>query len=106
MEQENLNTLVLNLYPGNKGYSLCLKMGGDNMLETAKFPYQEDQLLSYIDNEELPPAVADLLERSHPELYYSGCVIVQIRDYRQTFPHYMCDTHHVLLRPSTQVGHH
>uniref|UniRef100_A0A1B6EGG4 Spt20-like SEP domain-containing protein n=1 Tax=Clastoptera arizonana TaxID=38151 RepID=A0A1B6EGG4_9HEMI len=102
VDQENLNTLVLNLYPGNKGYSMCLKMGRDNVVETVKFPYQEDQLLTYIDNEELPAALADLLERSHPEIYYSGCVIAQIRDYRQTFPHYMCDTHHVLLRPSNQ----
>lgn len=74
--REHLNTLVLNLYPGSKGYSLSIKMGRDELVEAVKLPYHEDQLLTYIDNEELPPALTDLLEQA--DLYYSGCVIVQV----------------------------
>lgn len=66
-----------------------------------RWPYHEDELLHYIDNEELPPVVVDLLEASNPELFYNGCIIAEVRDYRK---HYVCDTHHVLLRPTTQAS--
>ena len=69
-----------------------------------RWPYQDDELLQYIDNEELPPVLVDLLEASHPELFYSGCIVAEVRDYRQSFQHYNCDTHYVLLRPTTQVS--
>ncbi|CAG9091393.1 unnamed protein product [Plutella xylostella] len=114
----NLNTLIINLYPGNKGYSLSLKINGNSqqlhspdgnatnqeeaLIETTRWPYEEEELLSYIDNEELPVVLMDLLETEHSCLFYSGCVIAQIRDYRQAYPNFLCDTHHVLLRPTNQ----
>ncbi|CAK1551846.1 unnamed protein product [Leptosia nina] len=115
----NLNTLIINLYPGNKGYSLSLKVNGntqhlqppdgntstnqdETLIETPRWPYEEEELLSYIDNEELPVVLLDLLESEHSCLFYSGCIIVQVRDYRQAYPSFMCDTHHVLLRPTNQ----
>jgi hypothetical protein len=76
----------------------------DNIIETMRWPYQDDELLQYIDNEELPPVLVDLLEASNPELFYSGCIVAEVRDYRQAFQHYNCDTHYVLLRPTTQVS--
>ncbi|GFG32169.1 hypothetical protein Cfor_09697 [Coptotermes formosanus] len=138
VKREHLNTLIVNLYPGNKGYSIGIRMhsksgGGsssstastvsshpstcttssssnsiagsaENIIETMRWPYQEDELLQYIDNEELPPVLVDLLEASNPELFYSGCIIAEVRDYRQAFQHYNCDTYHVLLRPTTQAS--
>ncbi|CAG9563115.1 unnamed protein product [Danaus chrysippus] len=115
----NLNTLIINLYPGNKGYSLSLKINGtaqninppdanasssqeETLIETPRWPYEEEELLSYIDNEELPVVLLDLLESEHSCLFYSGCIIAQIRDYRQAYPNFVCDTHHVLLRPTNQ----
>ncbi|XP_052737972.1 transcription factor SPT20 homolog isoform X3 [Bicyclus anynana] len=115
----NLNTLIINLYPGNKGYSLSLKVNGntqyihppdlsgsssqdETLIETPRWPYEEEELLSYIDNEELPVVLLDLLESEHSCLFYSGCIIAQIRDYRQAYPSFLCDTHHVLLRPTNQ----
>lgn len=115
----NLNTLIINLYPGNKGYSISLRVNGnmqylqppdgsasynyeDMLLETARWPYEEEDLLSYIDNEELPVMLLDLLESEYSSLFYSGCIIAQIRDYRQAYPSFLCDTHHVLLKPTTQ----
>ena len=76
----------------------------DNIIETMRWPYHEDELLRYIDNEELPPVLVDLLEVSSLELFYSGCVIAEVRDYRQAFPHFVFDAHHVLLRPTTQAS--
>ncbi|GBP65516.1 Transcription factor SPT20 homolog [Eumeta japonica] len=74
----------------------------ETLIETPRWPYEEEELLSYIDNEELPVLLLDLLESEHSCLFYSGCIIAQIRDYRQAYPNFMCDTHHVLLRPTTQ----
>lgn len=75
----------------------------DTLIETPRWPYEEEELLSYIDNEELPVVLLDLLETEHSCLFYSGCIIAQIRDYRQAYPSFLCDTHHVLLRPTNQV---
>lgn len=74
------------------------------MIETPRWPYEEEELLSYIDNEEIPVVLLDLLETEHSCLFYSGCIIAQIRDYRQAYPNFLCDTHHVLLRPTNQVS--
>lgn len=76
----------------------------ETLLETTRWPYEEEDLLSYIDNEELPIVLLDLLEAEYSSLFYSGCIIAQIRDYRQAYPSFVCDTHHVLLKPTTQVG--
>ncbi|XP_059608184.1 transcription factor SPT20 homolog, partial [Phlebotomus argentipes] len=125
--KENLNTLILNLYPGNKGYSLAFKGDvevldvGNHMMdcnpqtrralvapkekiqETIRWPYEEEDLLECIDNETLPLVLVDLFQTKCPNLFYSGCVIVEVRDYRQSFPVYTCDTYHVLLRPTNQT---
>lgn len=110
--RERLNTLILNLYPGNKGYSLAFRTDRTdpnytedtaNMIETKQWPYEEDDLLRYIDNEELPPFIIDLLEPQFSYLFYNGCIIAEVRDYRQAYPHFKCDIHHVLLRPTLKV---
>lgn len=54
---------MVNLYPGNEGYSLLLKgrTGADS--ETMRLPYEESELLNYIDAEQLPPLLVDLLDK-------------------------------------------
>lgn len=74
-----------------------------DMIEIKDMMYEDELLLSYIDNEELPPFLAEKLEPNHSFLFYSGCVIAEIRDYRQSYPA-DCDTHYVLLRPTLQVS--
>ncbi|XP_031340483.1 transcription factor SPT20 homolog isoform X2 [Photinus pyralis] len=116
--QERLNTVILNLYPGNKGYSLAFRstprsespeMGLSvfddtaNMLETRQWPYEEDEMLRCIDNEELPSFFIDLFDANFSFLFYSGCIIAEVRDYRQSYPHFKCDIHHVLLKPTLQT---
>uniref|UniRef100_A0A147BS89 Putative transcription factor spt20 n=1 Tax=Ixodes ricinus TaxID=34613 RepID=A0A147BS89_IXORI len=103
VSKEKLNCLVLNLYPGNEGYSLMLKTRTGTETETVRLPYEEDELLRYIDNEELAPVLVDLLERSQAPVFYSGCVIVEVRDHRRcssSLGTHAC--HHVLLKPTTQ----
>lgn len=103
VSKEKLNCLVLNLYAGNEGYSLMLKTKNGTETETIRLPYEESELLQYIDNEELPPILVDLLERSQAPVFYSGCIVVEVRDHRRCLPTMgTFSTHHVLLKPTTQ----
>lgn len=77
--------------------------GSEPVIETMRWPYSDEELLRCIDNEEIPATLVDLLETNHSELFYQGCVIAEIRDYRLTFPLFSFETHHVLLKPTTQV---
>ena len=54
-----------------------------NEIELFRLPYEDDDFLTYIDNEELPMSILDLLEKAWPELFYSGCVIAEVRDQRR-----------------------
>ncbi|XP_075419051.1 transcription factor SPT20 homolog isoform X12 [Tenrec ecaudatus] len=103
--QETLSCLVVNLYPGNEGYSLMLRGKNGSDSETIRLPYEEGELLEYLDAEELPPILVDLLEKSQVNIFHCGCVIAEIRDYRQSSnmksPGYQ--SRHVLLRPTMQT---
>ncbi|XP_005097353.1 transcription factor SPT20 homolog [Aplysia californica] len=102
-KRERLNCMVLSLYPGNEGYSIMLRSRSGVESETMKLPYEESEILEYVDAAQLPPFLLDLLEKAQTQMnvFYSGCVVVEIRDYRRsaTGSH---DTQYVLLRPSPQ----
>ncbi|XP_058884592.1 transcription factor SPT20 homolog isoform X2 [Acipenser ruthenus] len=103
--QETVSCLVVNLYPGNEGYSLMLRGKNGSDSETIRLPYEEGELLEYLDAEELPPILVDLLEKSQVNIFHCGCVIAEIRDYRQSghtkVPTYQ--SRHILLRPTMQT---
>ncbi|XP_034034168.1 transcription factor SPT20 homolog isoform X2 [Thalassophryne amazonica] len=105
VSQESISCLVVNLYPGNEGYSLMLRGKNGSDSETIRLPYEEGELLEYLDAEELPPILVDLLEKSQVNIFHCGCVIVEVRDFRQSsntkMPTYR--SRHVLLRPSMQT---
>lgn len=103
VSRDKLNCLIVNLYPGNEGYSLMLKGRGGTDTETMRLPYEEAELLQCINNEELPPILVDLLDRSPINMFYSGCVIVEVRDYRRSSNPATFECHHVLLKPTTQT---
>lgn len=63
--------------------------------------YEQGEFLSCIDNGQLPAMLAEQLEASHSHLFYDGCIIAEVRDYRRH--HTKPDIHHVLLKPTTQV---
>ena len=69
------------------------------------YPYlsQESELLEYVDNEELPPILCDLLDKVQTNVFYSGCVIMEVRDYRRTTD-MSYDTKYVLLKPTAHVS--
>ncbi|XP_036126649.1 transcription factor SPT20 homolog, partial [Molossus molossus] len=105
VSREPLPCLVVNLYPGQKGYSLMIKGLDEEYSETIRLPYEEKEFLEYLDAEELPPILMDLLEQSQVNLFHRGCVIAEIRDYRQCShgepPGYQ--SRHILLRPTMQT---
>ena len=64
-----------------------------------------------MDSQELPPFLLDLLEQLTVDLFYQGCIITEIRDFRRrssssssssssTNNKLAPETSHVLLRPS------
>ncbi|KAL1489617.1 hypothetical protein ABEB36_013565 [Hypothenemus hampei] len=115
VKKENLNTIILNLYPGNKGYSLAFRLqdrrsavnmgfkeGEEELIQTMTRGYEEDTILRYVDQEEIPPFILDAADK-FDFLFYSGCLIAEIRNYRQTHPETKCFIHHVLLKPSQKT---
>ncbi|XP_048358516.1 transcription factor SPT20 homolog isoform X6 [Sphaerodactylus townsendi] len=103
--QEALSCLVVNLYPGNEGYSLMLRGKNGSDSETIRLSYEEGELLEYLDAEELPPILVDLLEKSQINIFHCGCVITEIRDYRQSgnLKSATYQSRHILLRPTMQT---
>lgn len=105
VSQESVSCLVVNLYPGNEGYSLMLRgkngSGERKQIthvlsphrtftwdiqicnicvfcfldsETIRLPYEEGELLEYLDAEELPPILVDLLEKSQVCMHRHMCI--------------------------------
>uniref|UniRef100_A0A8C6D1P0 Spt20-like SEP domain-containing protein n=1 Tax=Moschus moschiferus TaxID=68415 RepID=A0A8C6D1P0_MOSMO len=105
LRRESLPYLVVNLYPGKQGNSLMLKGENGSFSESIRLPYEEGELLEYLDAQELPPVLVDLLEKSPVNFFHQGCVIAEIRDYRQSSerepPSYQ--SRHILLRPTMQT---
>ncbi|XP_041910254.1 transcription factor SPT20 homolog [Arvicola amphibius] len=116
MKREPLPCLVVSLYPENQGYSLMLKDKDGVLIEPYPGPYVGQKLLEYLDAEELPSFLIDILEKSPVNVFHSGCVIAEIRDYRQCSDIYppeepaaeaavsspACQVRHILLRPTMQ----
>ena len=79
--KDRLNRLLVTLLPNNEGYSVQIVMANhhgasaamNNEVELFRLPYEDDDFLSYIDNEELPTSILDLLERAYPDLFYRYC---------------------------------
>ncbi|KAB0341240.1 hypothetical protein FD754_018166 [Muntiacus muntjak] len=105
LRRESLPCLVINLYPGKQGYSLMLKGKHGSYSESVPLPYEEREFLEYLDAEELPPVLVDLLDKAAVNVFHQGCVIAEIRDYRQSSagepPRYR--SRHILLRPTMQT---
>ncbi|ESO02122.1 hypothetical protein HELRODRAFT_161359 [Helobdella robusta] len=100
VEQERLNTLIINLYPGNEGYSIMLRTnGGLQEVETTRLAYEDDDILHYIDKETIPPALIDLFDNIEDNIFHSGCIIAEIRDYRHLTDN-VFHTNYVLLKPN------
>uniref|UniRef100_A0A669AZI9 SPT20 homolog, SAGA complex component n=1 Tax=Oreochromis niloticus TaxID=8128 RepID=A0A669AZI9_ORENI len=99
VSQESVSCLVVNLYPGNEGYSLMLRGKNGSDSETIRLPYEERELLEYLDAEELPPILVDFVT------FLLKYIKIEVRDYRQSgntkIPTYQ--SRHILLRPTMQT---
>lgn len=105
----------------NSSNDLAYATNEYSLVEVLRWPYENDQLLQCIDREVIPDFLMDMLSAttltlqaphndstempriySKPNVFYAGCVVAQIRDFRQTFATStnICDTRHVLLRPT------
>lgn len=65
------------------------------------FNYNEDSILEYVEKEQLPPHLLDLLDRAEPKLFYYGCVIAEIHNKKDGI---LNDLYRILLRPSNMVN--
>lgn len=73
-------------------------------METVRWPYEMCELLEAVNNEELPVLYMKLFVMYAPNAFYSSCIIMEVRDYRQSFPQSACcDNYYVLLKPTTQT---
>lgn len=87
-EFKSANHLVLNLYLD--GYSIAVKLNefpvftSETILETPKIAYEETSLLDYIENEELPPLLIEMIDSSPKlskyKIWHNGCLILEVRD--------------------------
>lgn len=102
-----LNRVVVQLWPGDEGYSIALAARDGSQTDLGlRLSYNDNHILDCIDNEEIPVIISDLLEGVAVDLFYSGCVVAEVRDHRREGgvvpsagpPHSKL----VLLRPSTQ----
>ncbi|XP_063098982.1 transcription factor SPT20 homolog [Cavia porcellus] len=105
VSRESLPCLVFNLYPGDKGYSVMLDDKSGSFVETISLPYEESKLLEYLDARQLPPVLLDILDTSQINVFHSGCVIAEIRDYRQCvgLAPSVYKSRHILLHPTMQT---
>lgn len=123
IKEEKLSFLILKLFPQNQGYSISLKKVYDKnqsknstiqsnlkVLETVKLPYEETELLDYIDNEQIPPMLIDVLDSDcdtdeHLDLFHFGKLFVEIQDYRKNsnLNSLNYESRFVLLKPTLQT---
>lgn len=52
-KNKDLKRLIVNLFPLENGYSLMFKTSTGHCMETKSLPYEEYEILDYIDNEEV-----------------------------------------------------
>ncbi|CAK6450588.1 unnamed protein product [Pipistrellus nathusii] len=105
VKRESPPSLLVNLLPGEKEYSLVLRVETEAYLETVLLPYHDSDFLQYLDAEQLSPDLVDVLEKSQVNIFQSGCVITEVRDYRRCThsDRSAFRSRHVLLRPTMQT---
>jgi len=86
--------LAINLY--DDGFSFDSQQG-------AQYSYDSNTrgLIKCIDSRRLPPDLVELLD-GIPNVYYDGCMCIEIRDCRVRAPNGKPTIHKVVLRPDTE----
>ncbi|XP_015374960.1 PREDICTED: uncharacterized protein LOC107169665 isoform X2 [Diuraphis noxia] len=76
----NPNVFVITLYTIDIGYSIKITMNKDQPPVETFYSYAEDSILEFVEKEQLPPCLLDLLEKARPRLFYNGRVIAEIHN--------------------------
>ncbi|CAD5114798.1 DgyrCDS3840 [Dimorphilus gyrociliatus] len=101
VKTEDLNCLIVNLHPGNEGYSIQYPKVED--AETIILSYEESDFLEYLDSQQIPPFILDVLDEAPVNLYYDGHVVVELRDFRRNTVPKEYHTSYVILKPSQET---
>lgn len=97
------NVLVLTLYCAEIGFSIKITKNKNEPPEEIFYCYKKDEtLFSFIESEKLPPTLLGLLDQADPNLFYNGCVIVEIHILIDGVPGQMG---RILLRACNEVRH-
>lgn len=97
------NVLVITLYTIDVGYSIKITINKNEPPIETFFNYaDEDLILEYVEREELPPHILDILDKAEPNLFYNGCIIAEIHDQVNGVP---AQLYRILLRPSNMVSY-
>lgn len=95
------NALVITLYCADIGFSTKITKNKDEPPVETFYCYKKDELLlSFIEDEKLPPPLMESLNEAEPNLFYSGCVIAEVHDLRDGV---LGQMGRILLRPSNEV---
>jgi hypothetical protein len=95
------NALVITLYCVDIGFSTKITKNKNELPVETFYCYKKDEiLLSFIENEKLPPQLLDSLNEAEPNLFYSGCVIAEVHDLRNGT---LDQIGRILLRPCNEV---
>ncbi|OTF77207.1 Spt20 domain containing protein [Euroglyphus maynei] len=98
---EQLDYVVISLFK-NHQFSFGIKLfDSDTVFERVHFTCEDNHIVDYIDNEELPPKLIDVIEMfDFKNIYYNGCIISEIRDYRQSSTDFF-NSYFILLKPTS-----
>lgn len=95
--------ILVNLFPADDGYSITLMKNDGACAESLHMPYEEGEILDYIDHEQLPPILVDTLHRQHPNAFIYGSLLTEIRDYRISADQFSFESKFILLKPTQQT---
>ncbi len=104
MQKEIFNTIVLNLYPLNRGFtigfnvkstytSMSLNLTSEdlqelNMTETKPLSYEENEFLFYVNSGEIPPILIDLIDHINVSTIINRFKLIFSSNYNNLFMHF------------------
>ncbi|KAI1287305.1 Transcription factor SPT20 -like protein [Halotydeus destructor] len=112
---QNYSYFVFSLYPDDEGFAVSLKLkeptnggsGSRSSQQAVNLTYDDDNILTYLEDGEIPPTLLDLIEScpesSHSELFHQGGIIAEIRDYRHSASRDKFISYFRFLNPSNQT---
>lgn len=102
-KKNQYSKLLINLFPKNDGYSISLIKNDETYIDQLNLSYDEQEIVEYIDNGELPPLLSETLHRCHSDAFQCGAVLAEIHDFRIASDENNFETRYVLLQPTQRT---